>query len=413
MTVQHSHTAVAEEPLTAASARQILYENALRDGPIQHIGLELEGHLVDLRTPIRRVGWDRIHQLDVGPLPGGSDITFEPGGQVELSAPPRPGIRAAVDDMSADVTVLRAALRESGLGIARIGADPARPAARVNPGPRYAAMETHFAALGQIRTGAAMMCSTAALQINLDAGPAIGWADRVRLAHRLGPVLIALSACSPLLAGRFTGWRSARQRVWSGLDPFRCGPLNVGPDPRADWADYAMRAPVMLVRTESGADPVRGSVPFSAWAADRIRLGDRRPTAADLQYHATTLFPPVRLRGFIELRYLDAVPARWWPALAAITVALLDHVPDAAAEAVESVAGMWRTAARDGLSDPQIRRAAALCIAAAGPVVPTGLAGEVAAYADLVDAGQDLAGQLAARARRAGPLAVLEEEAHA
>jgi glutamate--cysteine ligase len=169
----------------------------------------------------------------------------------------------------------------------------------------------------------------------------------------------------------------------------------------------------MLVRTESGADPVRGSVPFSAWAAGRIRLGDRLPTAADLGYHATTLFPPVRLRGFIELRYLDAVPARWWPALAAITVALLDHAPDAAAEAVEPVAGMWRTAARDGLSDPLIRRAAARCVEIAGAVVPTGLAGDVAAYADLVGSGRDLAGQLAARARKAGPLAVLEEEAHA
>jgi glutamate--cysteine ligase len=413
MTVQDRHTAVADEPMTAASAREILYDNALRDGPIDRIGLELEGHLVDLRMPMRRVGWERIHELDVGRLPGGSDITFEPGGQVELSAPPRPGIQAAVDCMSADVTVLRDALRGSGLGIARIGADPARPAARVNPGPRYAAMETHFAALGQIRTGAAMMCSTAAIQVNLDAGPAAGWADRIRLAHRLGPVLIALSACSPLLSGRFTGWRSTRQRVWSGLDPFRCGPLNIGADPRADWADYAMRAPVMLVRTESGADPVRGSVPFSAWAAGRIRLGDRLPTAADLGYHATTLFPPVRLRGFIELRYLDAVPARWWPALAAITVALLDHAPDAAAEAVEPVAGMWRTAARDGLSDPLIRRAAARCVEIAGAVVPTGLAGDVAAYADLVGSGRDLAGQLAARARKAGPLAVLEEEAHA
>lgn len=413
MSVQSSHTAVADEPVTPASAREILHDSALRDGPIRSVGLELEGHLVDLRLPMRRVGWQRLRALDIGPLPGGSDVTFEPGGQVELSAPPRVGIRDTVECMRADVAALRAALAEHALGVARIGADPARPAARVNPGSRYAAMETHFAALGQIRSGAAMMCSTAAMQLNLDAGPATGWADRIRLAHDLGPVLIALSACSPLLAGRFTGWRSTRQRVWSGLDPFRCGPMNLGTDPRADWAEYAMRAPVMLVRNGSGADPVRGSVPFAAWAAGRIRLGDRLPTAADLRYHATTLFPPVRLRRFVELRYLDAVPARWWPALAAITIALLDHVPDAAAEAARPVAGKWRAAARDGLTDPLIRRAAARCLAAAGPVVPPELADDVAAYADLVASGRDLAGQLAARARKAGPLAVLEEEAHA
>ena len=35
--------------------------------------------------------------------------------------------------------------------------------------------------------GAAMMTSTASIQVNLDAGPQDGWAARVRLAHALGP----------------------------------------------------------------------------------------------------------------------------------------------------------------------------------------------------------------------------------
>ena len=49
-----------------------------------------------------------------------------------------------------------------------------------------------------------------------------------------------------------------------------------------------------------------------------MRLADRLPTAADVDLHLTTLWPPVRLRGWLELRVLDAVPAAWWPALAAI-----------------------------------------------------------------------------------------------
>ena len=45
---------------------------------------------------------------------------------------------------------------------------------------------------------------------------------------------------------------------------------------------------------------------------------------ADLDYHLTTLFPPVRPRGYVEIRCLDALPDRWWPALAALTATLVD-----------------------------------------------------------------------------------------
>ena len=72
---------------------------------------------------------------------------------------------------------------------------------------------------------------------------------------------------------------------------------------------------------------------------------------ADLDYHLTTLFPPVRPRGYLELRCLDALPDRWWPALAALTVTLADDpvAADAAAELCAPVADSWETAARHGL----------------------------------------------------------------
>ncbi len=50
---------------------------------------------------------------------------------------------------------------------------------------------------------------------------------------------------------------------------------------------------------------VRTPVPFEQWASGAVRLGGRTPTTADLDTHLTTLFPPVRLRGYLELRYLD------------------------------------------------------------------------------------------------------------
>ena len=110
-------------------------------------------------------------------------------------------------------------------------------------------MEAFFEASETGAAGAAMMTSTASVQVNLDAGPSDGWAGRVRLAHALGPTMIAIAANSPLLSGQFCGWQSARQRVWSQLDSARCGPVlgASGDDPASDWARYALKVPVMLV----------------------------------------------------------------------------------------------------------------------------------------------------------------------
>ena len=50
--------------------------------------------------------------------------------------------------LRADRAALRAALAGEGYGAAPLGADPARPVHRINPRPRYRAMEQHFESLG-------------------------------------------------------------------------------------------------------------------------------------------------------------------------------------------------------------------------------------------------------------------------
>jgi glutamate--cysteine ligase len=347
----------------------------LKDGATGSVGLEIEAHCFDLADPMRRPSWDELSRVIAGvpELPGGSPITVEPGGAVELSGPPAESVLSAITAMQADREVLREAFARHGLGLVLLGADPLRPPKRVNPGDRYRAMERFFAASGTIDAGAAMMTSTASVQVNLEAGPREGWADRVRLAHALGPTMIAISANSPLLGAEFSGWRSTRQRVWSQLDSARCGPVlgGCGDDPADDWVRYALKAPVMLVQ---GAEtvPMTEVVPFSDWAEGRAPLGGRHPTVADLDYHLTTLFPPVRPRGFLEIRYLDSTPDDVWPAVVFALTTLLDDPAAAqiAAEATESVATEWDLAARVGLGDPGLRAAALRCVQTAADLAP-------------------------------------------
>jgi glutamate--cysteine ligase len=164
--------------------------------------------------------------------------------------------------------------------------------------------------------------------------------------------------------------------VWGQLDTARCGPVlgASGDDPASDWARYALRAPVMLVHNP-GAVPVTTYVPFADWVDGRTLLGGRRPTTADLDYHLTTLFPPVRPRRWLEIRYLDGVPDALWPAVVFTLVTLLDDpaAADLAADATEPVATAWDTAARLGLDDRRLQAAAIRCVGAAADRAPASL----------------------------------------
>lgn len=378
MTFAATSAALDTELTSSAAVARYLADSCLVDAPLGSVGLEVEGHCHDPADPFRRPSWAEITDvLGLLPvLPGGSAVTVEPGGAVELSGPPLDGAMAAIDAMNRDQAVLRSAFADAGLGLVFLGADPLRPPKRINPGARYRAMEQFFAASESGQAGAAMMTSTASIQVNLDAGPQDGWAARVWLAHALGPTMIAIAANSPMLGGEFTGWVSTRQRVWGQMDSARCGPiLGVsGDDPGTDWARYALKAPVMLVHNPD-AVAVTHWVPFADWADGRVVLGDRRPTIADLEYHLTTLFPPVRPRRWLEIRYLDSVPDAFWPAVVFTLVTLLDHpvAADIAADAVEPVATAWDTAAQAGLRDRRLYEAANRCVAAAAEQAPAEL----------------------------------------
>lgn len=81
------------------------------------------------------------------------------------------------------------------------------------------------------------------------------------------------------------------------------------------------------------------------------------PTIADLERHITTLFPPLRPRGFIELRMLDALPAAGRTAAIATVWTLLTD-PDSGASAAaqcESVDDPWGRALGAGLDDETVR----------------------------------------------------------
>lgn len=334
-----------------------------KTGPPSVVGAELEWLVADPNRPRAPVSLDLLRTAfsDTGPPPNGSSVTFEPGGQLELSSPPAVGLTACWQALDADLTSVRRTLDDLGLDLVPAAIDPLREPVRQLHEPRYDAMEAYYDRIGD--AGRVMMCSTAAIQVNLDAGvdPA-DIASRWDLLNALGPVIVAAFANSPTHAGRATGWKSTRQSVWQRLDPPRTSRAVPGADPVAGWAEYALDAPVLMIRREPGWIPDPG-LTFRQWIDG---AGDP-PTHDDLAYHLTTLFPPVRPRGWFEVRYVDAQPLAWWPVPVAVLSALVDD-PAARAGALAAarpVAGGWHDAARHGLADPALAAAASRCFALA------------------------------------------------
>jgi len=291
------------------------------------------------------------------PLPGGSLVTVEPGGQVEISPPPFASAAALISVAAADAATLAGLLDTCGLVLGHNAIDPHRSPAMLLQVPRYDAMRAAFDLIGP--EGSQMMCSTASVQVCLDSGEADQVSARWHAAHSLGPPLVALFANSPDPGGRHTGWASSRVRATLGT----CPPFTLPPaptdDPAAQWARMAMEAPVICVRGDGPSWAAPCGLSFARWISEPELIG-RPPTRDDLDYHLTTLFPPVRPKGYLEIRYLDNQAGSGWVTPFALLAALMARPStiDQVLDHTESTADRWFEAARDGLADPALRQTA-------------------------------------------------------
>jgi glutamate--cysteine ligase len=384
MSDSESDCAESRSAVTEAEVEALVRGICFKTGPPRFLGVEVEWFVRELRSPQLPVRPERLEAAYAAlrTLPLRSTLTVEPGGQLELSSCAAASLMECIGSVSADLDAVRAVLRESGLDLTGIGQDPWHPPTRFLHEPRYDAMERYLDRTGP--EGRAMMCSSASVQVCLDAGyeepGPLGHGRRWWLAHQLGAVLVAAFAHSPLARGRHTGWRSSRQSLWTAMDPGRSSAPPLDGDPRTAWARHVLDAPVMCVRAPDGdAWDVPEGMSFRAWT----RSG-APPGREELDYHLTTLFPPVRPRGHLELRMIDAQPGDdGWIVPLAVTAALFDDAEAAEtayrtvkplAERADSLAAprnpLWIAAARSGLADPELREAAVTCFAAATEALP-------------------------------------------
>jgi len=357
-------------------------------------GLELEW----LKPSGRGHPDDRAAHVDGGrvgevALPGGSALSVEPGGQLELSSRPQSCLAALCAAVGDDVRALSENVLESGGLLLGMGLLPHKAARRRLSTPRYDAMADFFAPDGP--AGSIMMTSTASVQVNVGLGTGTDREARWRRANVLGPVLAASFANSPMAAGAPTGRASTRLAVWSAIDRSRTASAWRPGQGTESWPAYVLDARVMLIRrTEAEFVAMAADLPFGRWVTDGHEFG--YPTLDDLDYHLTTLFPPVRPKGWLELRFLDALPTPWWKVAAAVAACLL-RSPEAGARAESAAAPFarsWPLASGPALAHPGMRSAAQEAFAAASEVMV-----DFGAGPELTDAVAEYVDRFVARGR--------------
>jgi glutamate--cysteine ligase len=303
-------------PVRRSTRRRVLIDDT-REEP---------GTATLLRVAARAHGW--IEALDAygAPswvLPRGGRITYEPGGQIEISSPVFDDANALARFLRDIVCITRDAAAEGDVVLLAVGVDPfngIESVPRVLHAPRYDRMERHFDSIGP--AGAQMMRQTASLQVNVELGatPMLRW----RFLNALAPYLVAAFASSRTYAGADTGFASYRAQLWRTLDPSRTG------------IPYDARDPV-------GA--------YTAFAEHAGRMLD------DDAAHLTTLFPEVRPRRYFELRSIDSVePSRAADALMLVSALLSSDEITAEALALtgEPDAALLERAALEGYADPSL-----------------------------------------------------------
>jgi glutamate--cysteine ligase len=304
-----------------------------------------------MRRVAKHAHWIEIAAGDDPPswsTPDGGRVSFEPGGQIELSSATASNASGLIRDLRCTSELLASAFERDAMILEAVGVDPYNDITDVSlqlHRPRYERMARYFDSIGE--SGARMMRQTASLQINLESGP--NSFERWRLLNSLAPYVTAIFASSSFYAGERTNHRSYRAHLWRTLDTTRTGlPVDEN-DPVGAYLDFALEAGAMM--NGNGGNYAS----FSEW----MRTGT--PTMEDWSLHLSTLFPEVRPRGYYELRSADAIPPEHLAAPISFLVGLV--YDEAASRNAADLLGApdlhtLEIAGRAGLGDPAIRETA-------------------------------------------------------
>lgn len=354
---------------------QLLASAGRKDGPLL-LGLEHERLIFPKRgvTPVPYDGASGIGALleafkpfgftefrEAPGLPiiamqrGTQTLTLEPGGQFELAGSPFETAGEAHAENLAHTRDFKQALEQLGLRAVGLGYRPYFTLDQMPwmPKSRYGAMRETLGARGTHALH--MMLMTATGQVSLDWRDEADCVAKVVASARISPLLVALYANSPIVAGKPSGFQSFRSRVWNDVDSARCGypqAMLDGSFSYRAYVEWALDAPLLFLRR--GGKYVTPKLTFR----ELLKRGyDGAPaTQSDWADHLSTMFPEVRLKKIIEIRAADSNGPEMTSALGAVMRGILydDQAREAATKLLPALTpdahrALHHAAQKDGL----------------------------------------------------------------
>ena len=262
-----------------------------------------------LRELAERFGWTPTEEngRTIALARDRASITLEPGGQVELSGEPCQTLHCTRDELATHVRELSEIGGELGIAFLGLGMQPVSPLDDIEwvPKQRYAIMRDYMPLVGTL--GHRMMKQTATVQANIDYADERDALRKLRVGMATAPLVNAMFANSCISEDRLNGQMSYRGYVWTDTDRARCGLLPFAFRDGASFADYvewALDVPLYFVLRGGRYLIEATGIPFRSFLEHG--LSGQRATLDDWRLHLTTLFPEVRLKGYIELRSADS-----------------------------------------------------------------------------------------------------------
>lgn len=256
---------------------------------------------------------------------GDNFVSLEPGGQIELSAPPVKNVFDIECQLQAFIKELNSARKQfSKIRFLAVGIQPFSALSDIPwsvPKERYAILAEHAIQHGKLSHE--MMKLTATNQINLDYTSEANAMEMLRVSLGITSIVSALFANSSFSGGRPNGFMTRRLEIWNHTSRDRSGFIvgftNLGKTFK-DYLDTILDMPLIFLFRKDKWIRVK-NLSFRAFIKNGFE-GDLA-TLADFELHLSSAFPEVRIKTYIEIRGMDGQFPQLIPAVAAFWKGIL------------------------------------------------------------------------------------------
>ena len=238
----------------------------------------------------------------------GIALSLEPAAQLEVSLSPQQNIQNMVVIYDNFYKETSAVLEEWGYSLVTLGYQPKSKVEDLNliPKKRYEYMDLYFKKIGPY--GRQMMKGTASTQVSIDYYSEEDFSKKYGLAYRLMDILGSLCQNTPVYEGtplkhEILKGQIPRFLIWENIDPVRVDIEPFFQDDSLDfygYTEFVMHTPVIV-------EKIRDKEFYCEETIGEI-CEKRILNEEEIEHVLSMVFPMIRLKNYIEIRYADSMP---------------------------------------------------------------------------------------------------------